>query len=158
MKLIPRIEALVVALILLGPWGCAPRVSHMSPKAGPAGTRVDLHVQYLVGWPRVEIGGQTLDYPKLKLSGTASVTEEADGASETKLGILEDKLLQFRIPDLPPGHYPVTIHDDKGPPRDPVYSFLETTAYLIFPPVWPFLFRPNQATVTFEVTSPETPP
>ena len=57
---------------------------------------------------------------------------------------IEDKILQFAIPDLPPGNYTVTIHDDKGPPGDTVYSVLETTAYVIFPPVWPFVFRSNQ--------------
>jgi hypothetical protein len=65
---------------------------------------------------------------------------------------IEDKILQFRVPDLPPGEYKVTIHDDKGPPGDRVYSFLETTAYLIFPPVWPFVLRSNETYANFRVT------
>ena len=64
---------------------------------------------------------------------------------------IEDKILQFKIPNLQPGEYTVTIHDDKGPPGDPVYSFLETTAYLAFPPVWPFVMRPNQTAVKLRV-------
>jgi hypothetical protein len=58
---------------------------------------------------------------------------------------IEDKFLQFAVPDISPGEYVVTIHDDKGPPGDPIYSALETTAYIVFPPVWPFVFRSNRA-------------
>ena len=47
--------------------------------------------------------------------------------------------------------YDVIIHDDKGPPGDLTYSFLETTAYVIFPPVWPFVFRSNRTQFTFRV-------
>ena len=57
-----------------------------------------------------------------------------------------------RVPDLPPGQYKVIVHDDKGPPGDRVYAVLETTAYVIFPPVWPFVFRSNHAEFDFQVT------
>jgi len=57
----------------------------------------------------------------------------------------------FLFFDLPPGNYTVVIHDDKGPPGDSVYSVLETTAYIIFPPVWPFVFRSNKVEVTLRV-------
>ena len=42
-------------------------------------------------------------------------------------------------------------HDDKGPPGDPIYSALETTAYVAFPPVWPFVFRSNQTQFNLRV-------
>ena len=113
----------------------------MMPAEGSPGTTVSLSMEYLVGWPRVEIGGRTMDYYQLRLSG---LRPESDGIPGEELTWIEDKVLQFRIPSLPPGDYLVTVHDDKGPPGDPVYSVLETTAYVVFPPVWPFVFRSNQ--------------
>jgi hypothetical protein len=98
-------------------------------------------MEYLVGWPRVEIGGKMMDWPQLKLLAANPDRREVPGE---ELVWIEDKILQFTIPDLPPGNYTVTIHDDKGPPGDTVYSVLETTAYVIFPPVWPYVFRSNQ--------------
>jgi len=77
--------------------------------------------------------------------------ESTAGVPGEELVWIEDKILQFKIPDLPPGEYVVTIHDDKGPPDDLIYSFLETTAYVIFPPVWPFVFRSNQTQFTLRV-------
>jgi hypothetical protein len=113
----------------------------MSPQAGTPGTLVSLSMKYLVGWPRVELGGKTMDWPQLKLLAANPARKEVPGE---ELVWIEDKILQFEIPDLPPGNYTVIIHDDKGPPGDPVYAFLETSAYLVFPPVWPFVFRSNQ--------------
>ena len=98
-------------------------------------------MEYLVGWPRVEISDRVLDWPHLKLM--AARPERRDVPGE-ELVWIEDKFLQFTIPDISPGEYVVTIHDDKGPPGDPIYSALETTAYVAFPPVWPFVFRSNQ--------------
>ena len=89
-----------------------------------------------------------MDYYQLKL--LALNPERIDVPSENLVWI-EDKILQLTIPDLPPGDYVVTIHDDKGPPGDPIYSFLETTAYLLFPPVWPFVLRSNEAQVMLGV-------
>ncbi len=128
--------------------GCAPRVGRIDPPEGAPGTLVSLSIEYLVGWPRVEIGGRVMDWPELKLS--AQQPERRDVRGEDLVWI-EDKILQFRVPELPPGEYVVTIHDDKGPPGDPVYSALETAAYVIFPPVWPFVFRSNQTQVQFRV-------
>ena len=105
-------------------------------------------MEYLVGWPRVELGGKMMDWPRLKL--LAANPERKDVPGE-ELVWIEDKILQFTIPDLPPGNYTVTIHDDKGPPGDTVYSMLETTAYVIFPPVWPFVFRSNQTQLSLRV-------
>jgi hypothetical protein len=113
----------------------------MSPVEGTPGTSVSLSIEYLVGWPRVEIGGKMMDWPQLKLLAANPDRREVPGE---ELVWIEDKILQFTIPDLPPGNYTVTIHDDKGPPGDTVYSVLETTAYVIFPPVWPYVFRSNQ--------------
>ena len=113
----------------------------MSPIEGTPGTSVSLSIEYLVGWPRVEIGGKMMDWPQLKLLAANPDRREVPGE---ELVWIEDKILQFTIPDLPPGNSTVTIHDDKGPPGDTVYSVLETTAYVIFPPVWPFVFRSNQ--------------
>ena len=128
---------------------CAPRITRIDPTEGAPGTLVSLSMEYLVGWPRVEIGGRVMDWPDLKLR--AQKPERQDVRGE-ELVWIEDKILQFRVPELAPGDYVVTIHDDKGPPGDPIYSALETTAYVIFPPVWPFVFRSNQAQITFRVT------
>ncbi|MBM4260173.1 MAG: DUF2141 domain-containing protein [Deltaproteobacteria bacterium] len=89
-----------------------------------------------------------MDWPQLKLMAQKPERQHVPGE---ELIWIEDKVLQFTVPDLPPGEYTVTIHDDKGPPGDLIYSFLETTAYVIFPPVWPFLFRANQAQTTLRV-------
>jgi len=87
-----------------------------------------------------------MDWPQLKTFRCQSDRKEVPGE---ELVWIEDKILQFTIPDLPPRNYTVTIHDDKGPPGDTVYSVLETTAYVIFPPVWPFVFRSNQAQLIY---------
>jgi hypothetical protein len=129
------------AVLYLSIYACAPRVVNMSPVEGTPGTSVSLSIEYLVGWPRVEIGGKMMDWPQLKLLAANPDRREVPGE---ELVWIEDKILQFTIPDLPPGNYTVTIHDDKGPPGDTVYSVLETTAYVIFPPVWPYVFRSNQ--------------
>lgn len=89
-----------------------------------------------------------MDWPQLKLIAANPDRKEVPGE---ELVWIEDKILQFSIPNLPPGSYTVTIHDDKGPPNDPVYSVLETTAYVIFPPVWPFVFRSNQTQFNLRV-------
>jgi len=127
---------------------CAPRIVQVSPTAAAPGTTVSLSMEYLVGWPRVEVAGQVMDWPQLKL--LASDPRRSDVPGEDLVWI-EDKILQFKVPDLAPGEYVVTIHDDKGPPGDPVYSFLETTAYVAFPPVWPYVFRTNQAQFNLRV-------
>ena len=136
-------------LSILGPAACAPKIIQMEPVEGRPGTVVSLSMEYLVGWPRVEIGGQSMDWPRLKLLGLKAERRDVPG---NELVWIEDKILQFQVPDLPPGDYKVVIHDDKGPPGDLTYSFLETTAYVIFPPVWPFVFRSNQVEVNFRVT------
>jgi hypothetical protein len=128
--------------------GCAPRVIEMSPLEGAPGTLVSLSMEYLVGWPRVEVGGKMLDWPQLRLLGLKPDSKDVPGE---ELVWIEDKILQFRIPDIPPGDYAVTIYDDKGPPSDTVYSVLETTAYVIFPPVWPFVFRSNKTEARLRV-------
>jgi len=46
---------------------CAPRVTHMGSVEARAGTVVNLSMENLVGWPRVEIGGNIMDWPQLKL-------------------------------------------------------------------------------------------
>jgi hypothetical protein len=141
-----RAAAAGVAMLLLT--ACAPRVVEMSPLEGRPGTTVSLSMEYLVGWPRVEIGGRIMDWSDLKLLATDPARQNVSGE---ELVWIEDKILQFKIPQLPPGDYRVVIHDDKGPPGDPVYSFLETAAYLAFPPVWPFVLRSNRTEVTLRV-------
>ena len=131
--------------------GCAPRALEMNPKEGRPGTTVSVSMEYLVGWPRVEIAGRVMDYHQMKLLGLRPESRDVPGE---QLAWIEDKILQFRIPELPPGDYTVTIHDDKGPPGDHLYSILETTAYLIFPPVWPFVLRSNETQVPFRVLPP----
>jgi hypothetical protein len=120
----------------------------MSSIEGPPGTIVSLSMEYLVGWPRVEVGGRVMDWPQLKL---LALNPERKNVPGEELVWIEDKILQFPIPDLAPGSYTVTIHDDKGPPGDTVYSILETAAYLAFPPVWPFVLRSNQAQFNLRV-------
>ncbi len=140
--------SLCILIFAFGVVACAPRVVQMSPREGSPGTTVSLSMEYLVGWPRVEIGGRVMDFPQLKLLAQKPDRREIPGE---ELVWIEDKILQFRIPELPPGEYEVTIHDDKGPPGDSIYSFLETTAYLAFPPVWPFVLRSNAAQVLLRV-------
>ena len=140
--------ALCILTFALALTACAPRVVQMQPKEGAPGTVVSLSMKYLVGWPRVELGGHMMDFYQLKLLAKDPERTQVTGE---KLVWIEDKILQFRIPELPPGEYEVTIHDDKGPPGDSVYATLETTAYLVFPPVWPFVFRSNQTQVSFRV-------
>jgi len=140
--------ALCILTFALALTACAPRVVGIEPREGAPGTTVSLSMEYLVGWPRVEIGGRMMDFPQLKLLAQKPDRREIPGED---LVWIEDKILQFRIPELPPGEYEVTIHDDKGPPGDNVYATLETTAYLVFPPVWPFVFRSNQSQVSFRV-------
>jgi hypothetical protein len=139
----------VTALCLVG---CSPQVTSITPLEGGPGTIVSLSMINLVGWPRVEIGGVMMDWPKLKLLSADPAKQDVRGED---LVWIEDKILQFPIPDLAPGEYEVTIHDDKGPPGDLVYSFLETTAYVAFPPVWPFVFRSNQTAVKLRVLQPQ---
>ncbi len=147
--LISRLSRLACLwLLLLETAACAPRITSTEPLAGAPGAKVNLPMEYLVGWPRVEVGGKMMDWPQLKLM--AQKPERKDVPGEELIWI-EDKVLQFTVPDLPPGEYTVTIHDDKGPPGDPIYSFLETTAYVVFPPVWPFVFRANQTQATLRV-------
>ena len=143
--------AALALIACLGLAACAPKIVRIEPLQGAPGTVVSLSMEYLVGWQRVEIGGKMMDYPQLKLLG---LKPDRRDVTDTELVWIEDKILQFRVPDLPPGEYKVVIHDDKGPPGDPIYSFLETTAYLIFPPVWPFVLRSNQTHANFRVTAP----
>ena len=138
----------VITLCLLVNTSCAPRIIQVNPTEGAPATVVNVSMEYLVGWPRIEIGNTTMDWPQLKLIAAEAARKDIPGE---ELVWIEDKVLQFKIPDLPPGEYDVTIHDDKGPPGDLTYSFLETTAYVIFPPVWPFVFRSNRAGFKFRV-------
>lgn len=154
MKLPTRSPVFAILLIMstLQLGSCAPRIVNVSPAAGSPATVVNVGIEYLVGWPRVEIDKTVLDWPKLRLLAADARRKDVPGED---LVWIEDKVLQFTIPDLPPGDYLVTIHDDKGPPGDTIYSFLETTAYVIFPPVWPFLFRSNQTQFTLSVLPKE---
>ena len=145
------IQSVIAALLLVSSIGlsaCAPAVTQMTPLEGRPGSIVSLSMVNLVGWPRVEIGNKMMDWPQLKLISADPAKKDVPGE---ELVWIEDKILQFRIPELRPGEYMVTIHDDKGPPGDLVYSFLETTAYLAFPPVWPYVLRSNQAQVKLRV-------
>jgi hypothetical protein len=130
------------ACLAAGASSCAPRIISVNPSEGSPGNVITVSMQYLVGWPRVEIAGHMMDWPQLKLIATDPQRSSIPGE---ELVWIEDKFLQFRLPDIPAGEYVVTIHDDKGPPGDLPYSILETTAYVVFPPVWPFVFRSNQA-------------
>lgn len=143
-----KIYGLIAIAAFFATASCSPRVVEMSPLKGMPGDTVQLSMQYLVGWPRVEIGNVMMDWPQLRLQATDPNRKDVPGE---ELIWIEDKTLFFKIPELAPGDYKVTIHDDKGPPGDLVYSFLETTAYLAFPPVWPFVLRSNQAQVGLRV-------
>ena len=142
------IAVLTIAAGLFAAASCAPRVIEMKPLHGMPGDTVSLAMEYLVGWPRVEIGSVMVDWPQLKLQATDTTRKDVPGE---ELVWIEDKILHFRIPELAPGDYRVIIHDDKGPPGDLLYSVLETTAYLAFPPVWPFVLRSNQAQVDLKI-------
>lgn len=154
-KLLYWLSAVSPAIILLTALACAPRITNITPGVitdGRPGNVMSLSIEYLVGWPRVEIGGKIMDWPQLKLIAADADRKHVPGE---ELVWIEDKVLQFTIPDLPPADYNVIIHDDKGPPGDPVYSALETTAYVIFPPVWPFVFRSNRTEFTLRVLPAE---
>ena len=127
---------------------CAPRITQTSALEGRPGTVISLPMEYLVGWPRVEIAGVIMDWPQLKLLSADPARQNIRGED---LVWIEDKILEFEIPELAPGEYQLIIHDDKGPPGEPIYSFLETTAYLVFPPVWPFVLRSNRTEATLRV-------
>ena len=148
----PRVStvlSLLTSLILaLSLSACSPRVVEIAPIEGAPGTIVSLSMEYLVGWPRIEVGGKEMDYYQLKLLAADPQSQQVPAE---ELTWIEDKIIQFRVPDLPPGEYTVTVSDDKGPPGDRVYSFMETTAYIVFPPVWPFVFRSDEAHATFRV-------
>lgn len=139
------LSVMIPALVNLS---CAPRIINVTPLEGAPATTITVSMEYLVGWPRVEISDKLLEWPQLKL--IAASPERRDVPGE-ELVWIEDKLLQFVIPDISPGEYVVTIHDDKGPPGDSIYSALETTAYIAFPPVWPFVFRSNQTQFNLRV-------
>jgi hypothetical protein len=139
---------LLAATSLLFVSACAPRITHVEPTEGPPGTIVSLSMKYLVGWPRVDVAGGVLDWAELRLLGVAP---ESEGVRGEDLIWIEDKILQFRIPSAPPGDYIVTVYDGKGPAGQPVYSFLETAAYVAFPPVWPFVFRSNRAQTSLRI-------
>jgi hypothetical protein len=154
-KLIRPLPGLLATFVFVSATACAPRITNIAPGSvisGRSGTSVNLSMEYLVGWPRVEIAGTMMDWPQLKLIAADPSRKHVPGE---ELVWIEDKVLQFTIPDLPPADYKVIIHDDKGPPGDPVYSALETTAYVIFPPVWPFVFRSNQTELTLRVLPPD---
>lgn len=151
-KLIYLPSAFVSSIILLNVMACAPRITSVTPAEGRPGTLINLSMEYLVGWPRVEIAEKIMDWPEINLMATAPERKDIPGE---ELVWIEDKILQFKIPNLPPADYKVVVHDDKGPPGDPVYSVLETTAYVIFPPVWPFVFRSNQTEFTLRVLPAE---
>ena len=143
-----RCVTLVRCLLCLLWASCAPRIVDMQPLRGSPGETVSLSFEYLVGWPRVEIDNVIMDWPQLKLQASDPSRRDVPGE---ELIWIEDKILHFKIPELAPGDYQVIIHDDKGPPGDLIYSFLETAAYLAFPPVWPFVLRSNRAQVALQV-------
>jgi hypothetical protein len=146
-----RSRLLSLALASFALASCAPRVLGTARIDAKPDEVVSLPMRYLVGWPRVEIAGETMDWPRLRLRSADPQQREVPGE---ELSWIEDKILEFRVPRLPPGSYQVVIHDDKGPPGDRVYAILETTAYLLFPPVWPFVFRKNYAELTLRVLPP----
>ena len=145
-----QLAGLILVCLLSCLLGCAPRVIRMEPTQGRPGTLVSLSMEHLVGLPRVEIGGKMMDYYELKLLG---LKPERRDVADMELAWIEDKILQFRVPDLPPGEYKVIVHDDKGPPGDKIYSLLETAAYVMFPPVWPWVLRANEVAANFRVTA-----
>jgi hypothetical protein len=143
-----RLGIVLGLTLTVGLISCAPRIIRMQPSEGTPGTLISLSMEYLVGWPRVEIAGRTMEWSELRLLGAKPTSEGIPGE---ELTWIEDKILQFRIPSLPPGDYTVVIHDDKGPPGDLLYSALESTAYIAFPPVWPFIFRSNQTQTSLKI-------
>jgi hypothetical protein len=142
---------LLVSFFILLVTSCAPKLLETRSFQGNPGETVRVPIRYLVGWPRVEIGDRLLNWSDLKLTSLDPNRPDVPGE---ELVWIEDKMLHFPIPDVGPGTYIVTVHDDKGPPGDTIYSILETTAYMVFPPVWPFVFRSNQTKFTLTVLSP----
>ena len=145
-----RSGKLLSLIFVLFVTSCAPKLLETQSRQGIAGETISVPIRYLVGWPRVEIGDQTLVWSDLKLTSLDPNRRDVPGA---ELVWIEDKILHFAIPDVGPGTYTITVHDDKGPPGDMIYSILETTAYVAFPPVWPFVFRSNQTKFLLTVLS-----
>ena len=112
-RLLRAFYGVCVPLALLAVGGCNPRIVSTDRLEGAPGTKVNLAMEYLIGWPRVEVGGKMMDWPQIRLM--ALNPERKDVRGEELIWI-EDKILQFTIPDLPPGEYQVIIYDDKGPP------------------------------------------
>jgi hypothetical protein len=139
---------LIAAISLLFVGACAPQITRVEPTEGRPGAIVSLSMKYLVGWPTVDVAGEVLDWAELRLLGAAP---ESEGVRGEDLIWIEDKILQFRIPKAQPGDYVVTVYDGKGPSGQPAYSFLETVAYVAFPPVWPFVFRSNRAQTNLRI-------
>ena len=50
----------LIATLSISISACAPRVVQMSPLEGRPGTIVSVTMEYLVGWPRVEIGNRMM--------------------------------------------------------------------------------------------------
>src|SRR3990167_7049430 len=88
--------ALCILTFALALPACAPRALEISPQEGRPGTTVSLSMEYLVGWPRVEIAGRVMDFSQLKLLAQKPDRREIPGE---ELVWIEDKILQFRIPE-----------------------------------------------------------
>ena len=56
---------MLLALLAVG--GCNPRIVSTDRLEGAPGTKVNLAMEYLIGWPRVEIGGKMMDWPQIRL-------------------------------------------------------------------------------------------
>src|SRR6185312_2309176 len=95
---------LSVVILALANLSCAPRITSVTPLEGAPATTITVSMEYLVGWPRVEISDKVLEWPQLKL--IAASPERRDVPGE-ELVWIEDKFLQFTIPDISPGEYVV---------------------------------------------------
>src|SRR6476660_2932314 len=93
------LSAVIVAVANLS---CAPRIVSVTPLEGAPATTITVSMEYLVGWPRVEISDKVLEWPQLKL--IAASPERRDVPGE-ELVWIEDKFLQFTIPDISTGEY-----------------------------------------------------
>ena len=56
-------------------------------------------IEYLVGWPRVEIGKTIMDWPQLKLIAAEPARKDVPGE---ELVWIEDKVLHSRFPTCRP--------------------------------------------------------
>ena len=129
------------AVFYLSIYACAPRVINMGPVEGTPGTSVSLSMEYLVGWPRVEIGGKMMDWPQIKLLAANPARKEVPGEELALTEIQDTPVYDSRSsPGKLYSHYPRRQRTTR---RHGLFG-AGNHSLRHFSTVWPFVFRSNQ--------------